>query len=39
MIFALHPLMAKISLAYFVPATMAFSLEIIFTTIFFFDNN
>jgi len=39
MIFVLHPLIAKISFAYFVPAIIAFSLEIIFTDIFFFDNN
>ena len=34
----LHPFMAKISFAYFEPARMAFSLEIIFTEIIFFDN-
>ena len=39
MILALHPLSAKISFAYFEPATIAFSLEIMSTEIFFFDNN
>ena len=39
MILALHPLSVKISFAYFEPPRMAFSLEMMFAVIIFFDNN